>query len=63
MKHIGHVSKAIPASAVLGYSLPRNIFDFTSWTDTVLVVGLTIEKFFDHLFGRYLIPRGVGLGL
>ena len=57
MKHIGHVSKALPASAVLPYTLPRNILDFTSWTDIVLVAALTLEKFFDHLFGRTLLPN------
>ena len=57
MKHIGRVSKALPVSAQ--YELPRNILDFNSWTDIVLVVALTIEKFFDHIFGQNLLPDGL----
>lgn len=58
MKHINHVSKALPATAS-GYELPRNIFDIRSWTDIVLVIGLTAEKFLDWIFGGYIVPRDI----
>lgn len=56
MKHIGPVTKALPATA---YELPRNIFSIRSWTDIVLVVGLAAEKFLDWIFGGYIVPRGI----
>ncbi|MDZ4861094.1 MAG: hypothetical protein SGI88_19150 [Candidatus Hydrogenedentes bacterium] len=52
MKHIGRVSKALPAPA---YLVPRNIFAISDWTDIVVVIGLTLEKFFGFWTGR-LIP-------
>lgn len=56
MKHVSHVSKALPAAA---YELPRNFFDIRSITDIVLVIGLSFEKFFDWLFGSYIVPREI----
>lgn len=52
MKHIGRVSKALPAPA---YLVPRNIFEISSWTDIVVVIGLSLEKFFGFWLGQ-LIP-------
>jgi len=52
MKHIGRVSKALPAPA---YLVPRNIFEISSWTDIVVVIGLSLEKFFGFFLGQ-LIP-------
>lgn len=56
MKHIGRVSKALPATA---YEVPRNYFDIMSWTDIVVVIGLTMEKWWGWLFGGYLLPEGL----
>ena len=52
MKHIGRVSKALPAPA---YLVPRNIFEISDWTDIVVVIGLVAEKFFGFWRGQ-LIP-------
>ncbi len=52
MKHIGRVSKALPAPA---YLVPRNIFEISSWTDIVVVIGLSLEKFLGFFVGQ-LIP-------
>jgi hypothetical protein len=51
MKHIGRVSKALPAPA---YLVPRNIFEISSWTDIVVVIGLSIEKFFGFFVGQWI---------
>ena len=56
MKHISRVSKPLPVAA---YEAPRNIFEIRSWTDIILVVGLSIEKFFDWIFGGYIVPRQI----
>jgi len=53
MKHIGRVSKALPAPA---YLVPRNIFEISSWTDIVVVIGLSLEKLFGFWLGQ-LIPN------
>jgi hypothetical protein len=55
MKHIGRVTKALPATA---YVVPRNLFDILSWTDIIVVSGLTLEKFFRFWFGT-LLPEGL----
>jgi len=55
MRHIGRVSKALPAQAAL--TPPTSIFDIRSWTDIILGLGLLLEKCHDWLFGTYLIPR------
>lgn len=55
MKHIGRVSKALPAAA---YVRPRNLFDIMSWTDIVVVIGLTLEKFWGFWVGT-LLPEGL----
>jgi len=59
MKHIGRVSKALPAVAASPYQVPRNFFDIMSWTDIVTVIGLTMEKWAGWLFGSYLLPEGL----
>lgn len=53
MKHIGRVSKALPATA---YQVPRNFFDIMSLTDIVVVIGLTMEKWWGWLFGTTVLP-------
>ena len=53
MKHIGRVSKALPAPA---YLVPRNIFEISSPTDIVVVIGLALEKFLGFWVGQ-LIPN------
>jgi len=55
MRHIGRVSKALPAQAAL--PLPESIFDIRSWTSIVLGIGLLFEKCVSWLFGTYLLPR------
>ena len=55
MKHIGRVSKALPATAESPYLVPRNIFEISSLTDVVVVIGLSLEKFFGFWLGQ-LIP-------
>ena len=55
MRHIGRVSKALPAQAAL--TPPDSIFDIRDWTGITLGLGLLLEKCFDWLFGTYLIPR------
>ena len=56
MKHIGRVSKALPATAeAVPYLVPRNIFEISSLTDVVVVIGLSLEKFFGFWLGQ-LIP-------
>jgi len=54
MKHIGRVSKALPATAEIPYLVPRNIFEISSWTDIVVVIGLSIEKFFGFFVGQWI---------
>ncbi|GMU94105.1 MAG: hypothetical protein AMXMBFR4_31630 [Candidatus Hydrogenedentota bacterium] len=55
MKHIGRVSKALPAAA---YQVPRNIFEINEWTDIVVVIGLIIEKWWGFWTGP-LLPDGL----
>lgn len=55
MKHIGRVSKALPATAEVPYLVPRNIFEISDWTDIIVVIGLGLEKFFGFWVGQ-LIP-------
>ncbi len=57
MKHLGTVSKALPANAFA--HVPRNVFDVMSLTDIMVIIGLTLEKWFTWLFGGYLLPEGL----
>ena len=54
MKHIACVSRTLPTKA---YELPESPLGIRSLTDVIVLIGLALEKYFDWIFGAYIIPE------